>query len=252
LGRAIVEQLGDRRAVAMLVGVYSVVRCFAGGSAIDYVRYGEEAAGIAAECDDPALRAAIGTLPMFAYHFVGDGRAILAWADRVLGGVGSDSGLGKEIFGFSPRAAALQARVHAHVYLGQLEEARRAAKVAAEGAEAAGEQEVLAWSLFAASWVSYAAGIPGLGVEQARRSLAIGEKLDNEMVRVQGYCLLGMGYLTDAQPAAAREALLTSAAIARERRAAVIMLPVIFGALAEAQVALGERGRSPGVGPGRH
>jgi len=103
-----------------------------------------------------------------------------------------------------------------------------------------------------ASWVSYAAGIPGLGVEQARRSLAIGEKLDNEMVRVQGYCLLGMGYLTDAQPAAAREALLTSAAIARERRAAVIMLPLIFGALAEAQVALGERGRSPGVGPGRH
>jgi hypothetical protein len=33
------------------------VRCFAGGSAIDYVRYGEEAAGIAAECDDPALSA---------------------------------------------------------------------------------------------------------------------------------------------------------------------------------------------------
>ena len=72
-GRGFAEQLGDRRAVAMLVGVYGIVRGFVAGSAADYARYAEESAGIVAECDDLPLCAAVWTLPMFAQIFVGDG-----------------------------------------------------------------------------------------------------------------------------------------------------------------------------------
>ncbi len=110
-GRALAERTGDRRALAMLAGVYGLVRMSIAGSALDYVRYGEEGARIAAECGDPALRAAVGTFPAFGHFIAGDGRAALEWSARVLEEVGSDNVLGKEIVGFSPRAAAFMARV---------------------------------------------------------------------------------------------------------------------------------------------
>ena len=105
-GRALAERAGDRRALAMLVGTYGIVRVSVAGSALDYVRYGEEGARIAAECDDPALRAAVGVIPMLGHFIAGDGRAALEWSTRVLEEVGSDNVLGKEILGYSPRAAA--------------------------------------------------------------------------------------------------------------------------------------------------
>lgn len=98
-GRALAEQLGDRQALAMLVGGYGAVRNFSVGSVLDDVRHSEEAAGIAAESDDPALRAAIVGLPMFAHFFAGDGREILAWVERVITETGSDTLAGKEVFG---------------------------------------------------------------------------------------------------------------------------------------------------------
>ena len=43
-GRALTEGLGDRAATALLVGRYGLIRMSVAGSALDYVRYGEEAA----------------------------------------------------------------------------------------------------------------------------------------------------------------------------------------------------------------
>ena len=83
------------------------MRMSVAGSALDYVRYGEEAARLAQECGDPALRAAIGTFPAFGHFHAGDGRAVLEWSARVLEEVGSDNVLGKEIVGYSPRAGML-------------------------------------------------------------------------------------------------------------------------------------------------
>jgi class 3 adenylate cyclase len=146
-GRALTERIGDRPALALLVGLYSAVRNFAAGSAIDYVRYGEEAGRIAAECDDPALRAAVWTLPMYAHCYARNGRALLAWSDRVLAETGSDTKLGKTILGYSPRVAALNARQCGLMYLGQLYEARVQSGEAERLAEASGELEPLTWIL---------------------------------------------------------------------------------------------------------
>ena len=54
-GRALTEHLGDRRALALLVGRYGLIRMSVGGSGRDYVRYGEEAALLAEECGDRDL-----------------------------------------------------------------------------------------------------------------------------------------------------------------------------------------------------
>src|SRR5262249_58145513 len=64
-GRVLVESLGDRAALALLVGRYGLMRFSVAGSAGDYARYGEEAALLARDCGDPKLRAAIGTLPAY-------------------------------------------------------------------------------------------------------------------------------------------------------------------------------------------
>ena len=89
-GRALAEQIGDRAALATMIAYYGAVRSFFCGSAADYVRYGEEGANIAAEGDDPNLRAALGTLAMFGHHFAGNGTGAIAWCDRVLADTGLD------------------------------------------------------------------------------------------------------------------------------------------------------------------
>jgi class 3 adenylate cyclase/tetratricopeptide (TPR) repeat protein len=240
-GRALAERTGDRRALAMLVGTYGAVRSFLGGSALDMVRYGEEAARIAAECDDPALRAAVGTSPAFGHFFVGDGRAVLEWSARVLEEVGTDNALGKEVVGYSPRVAMLFARAQALMYLGRLEEAWSQVREAERVAEGSRELEVLGWVQTAWAHLAYACGGTESVLEHGRRSLEIAEKLDNETSRVHAYLTLGTAYLIDAQPAAARDALHESVAIARDRRTQRAFLPQVLALLAEAHLALGER-----------
>ena len=186
-GRALAERTGDRRALAMLAGVYGVVRMSIAGSALDYVRYGEEGARIAAECGDPALRAALGVFPTFGHFIAGDGRAALEWSARVLEEVGSDNALGKEIIGFSPRAAAFMARVPALTYLGRLEEAWSQIREAERVAEESRELEVLGWLHMCWAYLAYTCGGTESVLEHGRRSLEIAEKLDNESSRVFGY-----------------------------------------------------------------
>src|SRR5262249_21060475 len=144
-GRALVESLGDRPALALLVGRYGLIRFSVAGSAEDYARYGEEAALLARACPDPALRVAIGTLAAYGHFHVGEGRPALEWSARVLEEVGSDSMLGKGFGGYSPRAAALHVRAQALMFLGRLPEAWSQIGAAQRVVEESRELEVFTW-----------------------------------------------------------------------------------------------------------
>jgi class 3 adenylate cyclase len=240
-GRALAARRGDRHALARLIGLYGAMRNQLLGSAVDYVRYGEEAAAIAAETDDPALRAAIGTIPGFGHLFAGDGQQMLNWAARVLDETGSDDALGKQIVGWPPRAAALFTRAYAFCYLGRSEESRSAAREAARVAEDSGALEVLTWVHYTFAILSYTCGGPESVLVQAQRCLEIAEQLDNESSRVLAYSALGLAHVVDGEPAAAREALRQGLAIARARRTQLGTAPMALAALSEAHLALGER-----------
>jgi adenylate cyclase len=239
-GRALAERVGDRPALARLVGFYGLMQAQQTGSALDYARYGEEAAAIAAESDDPALRAAIGTLPAFGHFFVGDGRAVLEWSARVLAETGSDDTLGREIAGYGPRAAMLFARARGLIDLGRLTEADTAIQEADRVAEESRELEVWGWVQWAWTGLAHARGGSESVLEPAQRCLEIAEKLDNDASRVTGYWALGTAYLLDGQPGAAREALGVAAAIIRDRAVHRAWLPAMLTMLAEAHLALGE------------
>jgi len=240
-GRALTEGLGDRSATALLVGRYGLMRMSVAGSAIDYVRYGEEAAALAQECGDASLRSAVGTFPAFGHFQGGDGRAMLKWSARVLDEVGSDNLLGKAVVGYSPRVAMWAVRAHAFTCLGRLEEAWNQVREAERVAEESRELEVFTWLQVTWAMLAYRCGGPESALEHGRRSLEIAEQLDNEASRLCAYATLGFAYLVEGQPAAARDALRESAAIARDRRALRAFLPMVLATLAEAHLALGER-----------
>jgi tetratricopeptide (TPR) repeat protein len=243
-GRALVESLGDRAALALLVARYGLIRFSVCGSGGDYARYGEEAALLARECDDPALRAAIASLSAYGHFHAGKGRPALEWSARVLEEVGSDNVLGKEFVGYSPRAGALHVRAQAFLFLGRLTEAWSQVDAAERVAEESRELEVFTWMQVTRAMLEHACGRPESGLEHGHRSLEIAEKLDNEASRMAAYAALGLAHLVEGQPAAARDAFRESATIARDRRVVRALLPLVLAGLAEAHLALGEPGEA--------
>ncbi|HVZ08972.1 ATP-binding protein [Rhodopila sp.] len=243
-GRALAEELGDRVRLAVLLGVYGVVRMSVAGSANDYVRYTVEAADIAAATGNPTLQAGIDIWPTFGYVFQGDGAKALEWSNRVLSRTGSDSALGKEVTGYSPRAAALAARTFGLMFLGRLDEAEAQGKESIRVAEAPGDEEVLGWSLHVYTWLNYLRGGTKPVLSFSRRYAALAEQLSTDLARCLAHFSLGNSHLAADEPRPARDAFLISAEIARDRGAGAAMLPVVVALLAEAHLALGERGEA--------
>ena len=239
-GRALVETLGDRAALALLVGRYGRMRFSVVGSAADFARYGEEAALLARDCGDPKVRAAIGMLAAYGHLHAGKGRAALEWTARVLDEVGSDNVMGKELAGFSPRVGALHVRAQALLLLGRLAEAWNQIRAAQHVAEEARELELFTLMQITRARLEYTCGRAESGLEHGRRSLEIAEKLDNEASRIAAYTALGLVNLVEGQAAAARDAFREGATIARDRRVARALLPLVLAGLSEAYLALGD------------
>jgi tetratricopeptide (TPR) repeat protein len=183
----------------------------------------------------------MGVFPAYAHWIRGDGRAAVEWSARVLGEVGTDSGLGREIIGFSPRVSVLTVRAAALTFLGRLEEASSEFKVAERAAEESQDLEVLIWvELWRVKLAQTGGGTESV-LQHGRRSVEIAEKLDTVSSRVFAYCALGIAHLTEGQSIAARDALRESVAFARDRAAIRSMLPEALSQLAAAHLALGDR-----------
>ncbi|MBP6013257.1 MAG: AAA family ATPase [Alphaproteobacteria bacterium] len=239
-GRALAESLGDRRTLAMLVGLYGLVRVMVAGSAHDYVRYGVEGA-LLAEDGDAALRAAVGTFPAFGHYYSGKGQPALEWAARVLEATGSDNALGKDLTGYGPRVGMAFVRSIALCRLGHLKEAWRVLEEGERVAEEMCEREVSLWLKVVRSLLSDACGLSQSTLEHGRRGFDMGEKLGSGHSRVVAHFCLGVASMLAGQPAEAREFLSKGAAISQDGLAALGELPQVLCYLSRAQLALGER-----------
>jgi class 3 adenylate cyclase len=240
-GRALAERRGDPLTVAVLLSSFGTSRMSAAGSAADYVRCAEEAEPIFAAMAQPAVAATLGAFPMYAYVFAGYGAKVIEIADRVFAAVGSDYSLGKELIGFSPRLAAMQGRTVGLMYAGRLNEAEAQCQEGLKSAESLGEAELLGWLDHAATWVAYTRGDTASVLDHGRRSLEIAMKINKDSSLVIAYFSLGNSHLMAGEAGEACEALLSSAAIARDRNTFLAFLPQVLSVLAEAQLAVGKR-----------
>jgi len=240
-GRALAEGLGDYLNVAVLLSSFGTVRMSAAGSATDYVRCAEEAEPIVAAIGHPVIAATLGSFPMYAYLFAGYGAKVVEIADRVLAAVGADNSLGKEITGFSPRLAAMQARAVGLMYLGRFEESEAQCREGLQIAELLGEDELLGWLDHDVTWLAYTRGETATVLEHGRRSLDIAKKNNKDSSLVIAYFSLGNSYLMASHPEEACEALRAGAEIARDRKAFLAFLPQVLSVLAEAELAAGQR-----------
>jgi tetratricopeptide (TPR) repeat protein len=242
-GRALAEQRGDRRELALLVGRFSQVLINL-GDVQDGVRHAEEAARLAQLCDDPALRAVGATFPAFGYATSGDNRALVDWAERGLAEIGADDSLGREITGYSPRLSMLHIRAVALANLGRLAEAEHELRKVERAAEAERDLEILSWLGLGRASIVYLRGTREPALEGAHRSVAIAEQIDLDSSRIIALAGLGLAHWVEGRAEDAREALLASAAIGRDRLFLASMRVQVLAHLAEVHLALGERDRA--------
>ncbi len=107
------------------------------------------------------------------------------------------------------------ARAAALMYLGRLEEAWGQSREAERVAEESQDLEMLGSLLCARALLAYACGGTESILNDARRSLEIAEKLDNESSRMLAYLALGFAHLIKAQLALARAVLATEDVLPR-------------------------------------
>jgi tetratricopeptide (TPR) repeat protein len=124
--------------------------------------------------------------------------------------------------------------------LGRLTEAWTELSAAQRVAEESRELELFTLLQITRARLEYTCGHAESGLEHGRRSLEIAEKLDNEASRMAAYAALGLANLVEGQAAAARDAFRESVTIARDRRVARALLPLVLAGLEEAHLALGE------------
>jgi adenylate cyclase len=195
-GTALAGEAGDSASLAMMHGVLGIIEATCAGDVPEYVRHVEEAQQIAEAIDDPSLRVAAATAPMYAYHLSGRYEEALAALDKVLELTADDPELGAGIVVGNPRAWATSFRAGPLMYLGRMEEARAAI---AEGTELCRrfDRESLGWTnTFAVSLAVEGADPAGPEtVVHGRRAVEIAEEIGDAFSRIVAYSWLGRAHL---------------------------------------------------------
>jgi adenylate cyclase len=203
-GRALAERLGDKATLAMLHGTLGISEATCGGNVPEYVRLAEETQRIGEEIEEPNLRAAAATGPMYAHWLAGRHEEALASLDRVLELTADDPHLGSGIIIANPRAWATSFRTSPLMMMGRMEEARRAV---AEGAELCRrwDRESLGWTHtfhVGLAWNGAEPAGPAI-LAHARQAVEIAEQLGDAFSRINALHWLGDAYLLTGDPAEA-------------------------------------------------
>jgi class 3 adenylate cyclase/tetratricopeptide (TPR) repeat protein len=234
-GMQLAEPAGDTASQAMLQGTLGVIEGTCAGNVPEYVRRVEEGTRILDQVEDPALRVAAATAPMYAYHLAGRAEEALASLDRVLELTADDPQLGAGIGVGNPRAWATSFRAGPLTNLGRMEEARQAI---AEGTELCRrwDRESLGWTnTFAVAIAQLGGEPPGPDtVASGRRAVEIAEEIGDAFSRIVAYTWLGIAHVLVDEPVEARRAADHCLAMIAERGAGLEFEPAALMIRAEA------------------
>jgi adenylate cyclase len=240
-GKTIAERTGDAATLGMLHGTLGIAEATCGGNVPEYVRLQEETIQIAERIEDPGMRVAAATGPMYALYLAGRQEEALAALDRVLALTTDDPELGAGIVVANPHAWATSFRTPALMMLGRMREARRAV---AEGAELCRrwDRESLGWTH------TFRVGLASVGADRAgpetlahaRQAVQIAEQLGDAFSRINALHWLGTALLLTGDPREASRVLASCIEAVDAQGAGREQEPLIRGQYADALLALGE------------
>jgi adenylate cyclase len=184
-GKEIAEGAGDSATLAMLHGLFGITEGTCAGDVSEYVRHVEEAIRLAEGIEEPNMRVAAATAPMYAFFLAGRYEEALASLDGLLELTAEDPQIGAGIVVANPHAWATSFRAGPLIALGRMAEGRQAI---AEGTELCRkwDRESLGWTntfhVTIALWGGDPAGPETLA--GGRRAVDIAEQIGDVFSRI--------------------------------------------------------------------
>jgi len=233
-GSALAKKAGSVRTLALLHVAYGSVRG-AAGSVESGHRLTVEAARMAADTDDAALKLAMRARLALAHFHVGRLADALGIIEAGLVESRDDVRLGTELLGYSPFTTLV--RLHGQVLgeIARLDEAAGEVERAMALARAHDEVEGLAWSHMNAVRVALYRGDGDGAIAHARHMVEIAEQLDTPYIRTQAYMVLGQAHVLREEWNDGAGCLEEGLGIAREQRTGLQLEPLFLASLAEAK-----------------
>jgi adenylate cyclase len=240
-GQALARQSGDLRSLAILTNAYGVASGMA-GDVKEYRQQTLEAARLADQLGDAAVKLAVAVDLIWSHHLTGDLKQAVAFADAALAQRPEDLKLGSDLRGFSPYLLCMTLRGWSLIEVGRLRDAASDLACVCELARAHGEIENLGWASAEYARLARFTGDAQTGLENARRAVGVAEKIDSNYQRVWSYSALGTAYLVGEEWDEAAVAFERALAIARDTRTGLWLEAGILPRLAEAQLGRGQPG----------
>jgi adenylate cyclase len=242
-GRALAQRSGDLRWLGGVALMYANVRGMA-GKLQDYRKYSAEAARVADQTDDDALKAACRSGQLVAHAFVGRFQEALLLAEQTLAQTSEDPRLGADIFGFSPHIVALFMRGLIVSNMGRHSEVEANLDRAVQLARQHGVAEILGWSHGGYVWLAQNTGRTEAALTHARHAVEIAEKIGSPFSRVTAYEVLGNAHILTEEWSQGAAALEQALDIARETRTGLNDEGRLLAGLAQARLGLGDNSRA--------
>jgi tetratricopeptide (TPR) repeat protein len=242
-GRALAQRSGDLRSLARLLATYGNVRGLA-GELEEYLKYGMEAARVADQTDDAALRVGCRAALVVAHYLAGRLREALLVAEQALAETREDLKLGADIFGFSVHINALFMRGLTVNAMGRCDEAEGNLDRAVQLARQHGDTENLGWTHGIYVELAWNTGHTEAALGHARHAVEIAEKIGSPFSRVVAYQILGEAHVLSEEWSQAAGLLERTLEIARQTRTALAEEAFVLATLAEAYLGVGDYKRA--------
>jgi class 3 adenylate cyclase/tetratricopeptide (TPR) repeat protein len=235
-GKALAEQAGDLRLLAILFDLYGNAKGTAGDLRA-YRKHTSEALRLAERTDDPVIQAVIASDP-HPFCWTGRLREAVRLTEKAIALGPEDLSLGQELMGISAYLAGLMFRGMALVEMGRLEEAT--SDLDRASAHPAEHPSPFIW---AGAWHvvrAYRSGDLSAALRHAGRALERAEEVGGRFYQVLVQVVLGIALVANHEWRAAEEAERRALALARESGVGFGMTAWALCFLAEAKLGQGE------------
>jgi tetratricopeptide (TPR) repeat protein len=234
--RALAERLGDPGQRGMIFVVTGAARLLAGDlqGALDHYL---EAARMADEAEDPAVRAALWMpipLPMAYLGRLADG---LAASNQSVSACAAEPERGARLMGFSPLARAFQYRGGILTQMGRLPEAAADLERALALARSRAEPETVSWTLALLPQLAWLTGEQHDTSALAAEAVQLAEETGNVVCLVLALEASAVAHLTAGRPGEAVAACERALAEARAHRSGLFEEAAVLTHLAGARLA---------------